>query len=428
MNLDITKDISVRQLNYLSELDCNVYKEINLEIRKSNSYQPGILASLIQFLITNINLNPNITINILLSEDETSDKLIDEYFEYYHLLVLILYKKNSKLHFSKLNIDIHELFGKYIKKLKVQEDLYAIDFDKTDYLPESRKKELQILRNKTFATKSKNKNAIGISFMIPCFDHLKRDRLNTSYYFYNNTGFKSSEDIETWLSKLFAFNNVDLKKELLEKDNLVNNLAIVIKELFENTSDWARTNFDDTETINPSFRGCLLNIYLEPTLKKDMDDYDHINEYLKLIYESDQSLIESPNRQSKLFNQGKIGFIEISILDTGPGMPRRKLERDYNKIKDADEEKVIKECFNKYITSDKTGKKKIRGRGLTKVLSLIGKTGFIRTRTGHVYLRRNFFKQNLDDQEIDNKNILFDCEFHPRAEGNLITILYPFIY
>jgi hypothetical protein len=109
-------------------------------------------------------------------------------------------------------------------------------------------------------------------------------------------------------------------------------------------------------------------------------------------------------------------------------MGRRKLEKDYSAIKDEEEINAVKDCFNKYITSDKSGKKHVRGRGLTKVVSIIGKIGFIQVRTGRVFLKRNFFKNKLDQNEIESESIIFDHEHTPKVEGTLITIIYPFTY
>ena len=86
------------------------------------------------------------------------------------------------------------------------------------------------------------------------------------------------------------------------------------------------------------------------------------------------------------------------------------------------------------MTSDDSSESDFRGKGLTRILKIIGKTGLIRVRTGRTSIIRNFVEPPLDvTREIKNKEISFSPWDDSRngyeiAEGTLITIIYPFTY
>jgi hypothetical protein len=145
-------------------------------------------------------------------------------------------------------------------------------------------------------------------------------------------------------------------------------IADIVFELFQNTHDWARTNFDGTR-ISRSIR--IIHIRMYP------NDATPPNGCIPLL-----------SQYIKRRHSTCRGFLEISILDAGPGMAQRLTERPISTIPSLDEEYgIVKRCLTLHETS--TGDSR-RGVGLHAVLRAIDATGgFFRLRTGRLSLCRD---------------------------------------
>jgi hypothetical protein len=203
----------------------------------------------------------------------------------------------------------------------------------------------------------------------------------------------------------------------------------------QNTSDWAKTSYDGENEILPNLRASLINIFLDEGLVKTDSGEDQVRFYLKNIYAAGLAKIKIPSKQIKLFGDEvseneKIGVCEISVLDTGPGMARRWLNKDYKEFNRDEELLAVKSCFLKHLTSDVSGKRQLRGQGLCNVISVIGEIGLIRVRSGRVLLIRDFNERNLDRKEIESGDLEFSIEENNMhlVEGTTVSILYPFLY
>jgi hypothetical protein len=411
---EITENTPIRTIDSMFLFDDD--KELKISLKKTHEYQPIELITITHFLLTHLQTKDDLTLHINLSTEDTNN-IQKNFFDYYIIVCCILYKKNLMIKNLKGQIIYtDDLYQILISKLKSQEELYARDLA-SNHIKE--------LKSRFFSPKNKSKNEEGLSFLIPCFDHLQDYGLDRSNYFYNSIKPKGPRDIAVWFERLFTFNDLNISLPHIFYD-----LSIVINELIQNTHDWARTSFDNEEFISPNIRACSVNVFLENRLSID-NSYDHIHEYLKLIRESKKEDIYSPDRQIKLeFTNEKVGICEISIIDTGPGMARRWLQKDYNEIDKNNEHLTVIECFNKYFTSDNTSRTQLRGRGLSNVIGIIGYSGLIRVRTGHTLLVRNFFREKVQKQELENGRINFKLAESglPLVGGTTISILYPFVY
>ena len=411
---EINEHTPIRTIDNLFLFDED--KEIKLSLKKTHEYQPVELITITHFLLTHLQTRNNLTLHTNLS-DEDANQIQKHFYDYYILVCCVLFKRNLVIKNLKGRIlYTGDFYEKFISKLKSQEELYARDLS-SNHIKE--------IKSRIFSPSNKSKNEEGLSFLIPCFDHLESSGLARSNYFYNSIKSKGPRDIAVWFERLFTFN--DLKISL---PHIFYDLSIVINELMQNTHDWARTTYDNENYISPNIRACSVNVFLENRLATD-NSYDHIHEYLKFIYESKKEDIYSPERQIKLeFTNEKVGICEISILDTGPGMARRWLQKDYNEIEKDEERLAVVECFNKYFTSDNTSRTQLRGRGLSNVIGIIGFSGLIRVRTGHTLLLRNFFRDKVKHQELQKGSIDFKLaeEGLPLISGTTISILYPFVY
>jgi len=411
---ELKENITVRDLDGLfiekEEL------ELKLSFKRTNEYQPLELASFIHFILSAIKHRPKME---LITNIDSSDiqKIENEFYDHYDLMCLLLYKtdiilkdKNGKL------INNESFINPFIRKLKSQNELFSNDL-KSQHLKKFQKRNL--------SPKDSRKNKFGATFLIPCFDHQKANDLDKNYYLYNALKTKGPKDIELWVERLFRFSDlkIDLQNQLFD-------FAVVIHELMQNTHDWARTTFDDNFYVSPNIRACIIKISLEDGIVSH-ESSDHVGSYIKEVVSGSKDDFNISNKQSKLpFYGEKVGLCEISVFDTGPGMARRWLKKDYPNFTEKEELDAVYKCFHKYFTSDISSNSHLRGRGLNNIINIIGKTGLLRVRSGGVLMLRNFHKNNLDEKEVSTSQLFFDVKDHglPKIEGCSISVICPFIY
>jgi hypothetical protein len=123
-----------------------------------------------------------------------------------------------------------------------------------------------------------------------------------------------------------------------------------------------------------------------------------------------------------------LDFIEISVIDSGPGLARRWLSakegspvEDLNDLPIAEEVQATLECFKKHVTTKDSA---TSGMGLHNAVQALNKLkAYVRLRTGRVCFYQAFQGQ---DQvvEFNPKNWSGDSEL-AAAEGTVFTICIP---
>lgn len=123
-----------------------------------------------------------------------------------------------------------------------------------------------------------------------------------------------------------------------------------------------------------------------------------------------------------------LDFIEISVIDSGPGLARRWLSakegspvEDLNELPIAEEVQATLECFKKHVTTKDSA---TSGMGLHNAVQALNKLkAYVRLRTGRVCFYQAFQGQ---DQvvEFNPKNWSGDSEL-AAAEGTVFTICIP---
>lgn len=170
-------------------------------------------------------------------------------------------------------------------------------------------------------------------------------------------------------------------------------LAQLVKELMENADWWARTD----ESGTPYQRGKGFRVLSFRLVDIDEDNAavfggsnQHLHNYLQNILlergQLDRGVTSSRERSMK-----RHSFIELSVVDSGPGLARRWLasrEHDRRLVKNLDdiglpeEEQAVVECFRKWATSSHNS---LRGIGLFSVARMLReKNGFMRLRSGRL--------------------------------------------
>lgn len=420
--MKIDKNITIRDLERFIGRS-----EFEMTHVKATNFSPTVLASLIHLLLGELRKQHSVMIKIDVDVTEVRN-LLTNHYEYFHLMSLALFHDN--IHFHDKNdrpIPLEKLQYGFKKGRQIQE--FAYSRDKGRKLPPNSPITSGDLQNYMAHLKREKENYNqGVSFGLACFDHLIKEKLNETVYLNPNGVSKTWEDISIWVTRFFDFNDL-LINDNLSSTHSIEDISILIYELYDNTNEWGKTSFDDEMIYSPNFRSCIVNAFLSNQLQDGFSSYEEsVNGYLKDLTNTDLGTLGLPNLQSSLFETGELGVLEISISDTGPGMARRLLGKDYNDIDELEEIEAVINCFQKYLTSDKSGARQVRGRGLSKVVQLIGKTGLMRVRSGNVSIVRNFLNHPLNSTEL-KEGIEFDEKHYlNKLEGTCISILYPFKY
>lgn len=203
-------------------------------------------------------------------------------------------------------------------------------------------------------------------------------------------------------------------------------IAEIVYELFANAEEWGCKDIDGSD-IEPNARGIIFKIHRGPFFSQ----YDETppGEYLN---------------QWQAEEKADPSFLEISIFDSGVGLAQHKIGKRVTETTSLKEEyDNVMHCLRKY--SSASGRS-YRGLGLHYVMSLLTRTrGFLRYRSGHLSLFRNFYRQpllsDIGRTKLDPArrsafradNIYFfdwrsgslDLIRAPSADGALFTLLFP---
>jgi hypothetical protein len=403
--------------------------EVHVELLPTQAYSPGLLPILLQVIFTKVRNSEKLVISFDIdSKDESF--IFDHFYRFYHFLSIVLFGKPVEnvvlldkrgFPFSK-----ERLYSNSISTLNLLEQVYSATFESTEKPVDSTKSKIEELRRKFFSDRSEEKTYEGLSLFISSFDHVRA--LNNTSYFYNAQGeLRTKAEIISWVSKIFKYNRLNIR-EGLYRNQTHNDIAIVLKELYDNTDEWARYSYDNKKEYIPNIRSCFLNILMDRSVGLvTQKTANPVVDYVTTLVQSKPEDLYIPTWQSELYYRAKVGLCEISVLDTGPGMARRWLRRDYDLISIQDEIKAVTDCFNKYMTSDTTARFQVRGRGLHNVMKVIGASGYLIVRTGRLTIHRNFFEEKLSRYEAA-AGLAFNAEVGERIEGTSITIIYPFLY
>jgi hypothetical protein len=197
-------------------------------------------------------------------------------------------------------------------------------------------------------------------------------------------------------------------------------LAIVLRELFVNTHEWARTDLNNN-IIDKSLRG--LQSYLYHSLHRD-DVLEVVRGCAPLErYLRHSRFFSSDNRQL---------FLETSIFDSGPGLSQRWTSIPLGHLTLDQEYNAVLKCLQKHSTTSEETHKGIGLHRVLQMLTLMG--GFIRVRTGSLSLYRDFVMHPYEgkgDGSLDEPYLL-DWESGSTAiepqepvQGALMTMFLP---
>lgn len=263
----------------------------------------------------------------------------------------------------------------------------------------------------------------GLSVPLFCFDHDKSGRGLSKYFYSQDKQFVSEDNLGFNLFRAFQkIGTYNMQVFRKSTQSSLSSFDAIIHELFLNTHEHARTN-EDGHYLYPNIRALFLKFHKKQPLK-------YIEQYRSI-----PSVVEYFQSDFKMNESDELYFIEISVVDSGPGFVKRFLNTSELNFSIEEEVEIIKKCLFRHNTSAKGLASETKGIGLDRVLQTINNKGFIRIKSGRVDICRNMISDTYENPKSSHEIILKDWQNnnstfigHIPAEGSLISILYPLEY
>jgi len=388
--IEIHQDISLSRITDLyAELKSLEKKEqsVDLLLPKVIRHRDfGVLFSLLQFIATWVRSSSSRNLILPVKGDEYREYLFEEFV---YPTVVLSWEKDI------LNAD-----GENIKTL----------------LKEPSKEYFRMMEFFNLPEKE--------SVPIFCFDHDLSKRGMPRIFYGNDLKIVSEATLDLTLFPAFEKIGNYNKRVFFESIRVhLNSFYGIIQELFENTDEHARTN-ELGFNLYPNIRAVYLKFH-----KRNIESY-------KSLYEDQPGLNTYFGSEFSLNSKGELYLLEISVLDSGPGLVKRFEGISSLNIQVSDEVESIKRCLYKESTSSKIVGKTTKGLGLDRVLKTIDRKGFVRIKSGRVDVFRDMKKTSYTDHSSPSEIKLFDWKtnksdsytIYEESVGTLISIIYPLEY
>lgn len=210
-------------------------------------------------------------------------------------------------------------------------------------------------------------------------------------------------------------------------------LTTIFSETFKNTHDHAREDIDGSD-LETSVRAVYARFYSMQDVIASIPD-DGVTQAERYVRSFAPRTVKPGVRAPDL--PAVSGFLELSILDSGPGMAARWLRRPVHDLDPRQQLEAVLQCFGKGRTTTTSPG---RGFGLWKVLiSLTGLRGFISVRTNSIHAFRQFgYTATTGQEELPGgqrvpKEQLYDWKRglstvpseYQHVQGTVISFLLP---
>ena len=260
---------------------------------------------------------------------------------------------------------------------------------------------------------SSSKGARPTAINLFCINHAKREFIKPFYYDYSSPSIQP----ESWFSGLIAHSSA-LMTARKDRASLLKaglpELGSVLWELIDNADQHAVTDVSGNK-YRKALRGT--SIKLNRITRQDALGYsDREPELARFILRH-------------FLRSEVLDFLEISVIDSGPGLARRWLTaKEGRPIKSLEELNLDEEltatvdCFKKHVTSKPDPARS--GMGLHNALQALNKLeAYVRVRTGRLSLNQAFQGRSgimeFEPSARGTKQVL------AAAEGTVFTICIP---
>ncbi|MFL9918014.1 hypothetical protein PQR75_22000 [Paraburkholderia fungorum] len=227
----------------------------------------------------------------------------------------------------------------------------------------------------------------GRGVFLCCFARAKNEYLLPFYSRPHPSGLRSRADFVQLTSKIISACAPAAEWKVSEQDNTA--IGTLIYELFKNTDEHATVDEEGKPYVRNirALMAKFISYDRDAQREQVVSDDAVFNEYL--AEHSAAHAAEGPGGDSPL---QRTSFLELTVLDTGPGLVRRWMSR-YGAPSPAalsiDEEvDIVKRCFALHETTKETN---ASGGGLTYVLKTLSElNAYLRLRTGRICLVQDF--------------------------------------
>lgn len=227
----------------------------------------------------------------------------------------------------------------------------------------------------------------GRGVFLCCFARAKNEYLVPFYSRPHPGGLRSRADFVSLTSRIISACAPSAELKLSERENTA--IGTLIYELFKNTDEHATVD----ETGNPYTRNVRALMakfiaYDRDALNEEVVSDDPV--FSKYLAEKSAAhAATAPGGNSPL---QRTSFLELTVLDTGPGLVRRWMSLDGASSTEGlsidTETAIVKQCFALHATTKSTN---ASGIGLSYVLKTLGElNAFLRLRTGRICLVQDF--------------------------------------
>ena len=205
-------------------------------------------------------------------------------------------------------------------------------------------------------------------------------------------------------------------------------LTRLVRELVENSDWWARADVAG-QSYRKGIRSVLFRrIPIDTRSSARLaGENSHLNAYLQSV------LLARGGSRGVTAEDGTpttaVDFIELTVMDSGPGMARRWLASrvppmqvdDLQDISLAQEEQAVADCYRKWATSSHD---KGRGLGLFSVARMLrARDGFMRMRTGRLaYLYGTKSAERDIAHRVQSAGISVDQPYHRLDDGTHVFL------
>lgn len=265
----------------------------------------------------------------------------------------------------------------------------------------------------------------GRGAFLGCFARAKNEFLVPLYSRPEIGAVRSREDFVNLTSRLIAACAPSAGNKMAEPSRIA--LGTLLYELFRNTDEHATTD----ETGRPYGKGlrAVMAKFISVEAKgagEHFGEEDPSLAFFLMHNIANRPKYENAEGRKKASKQTSL--LELTVLDTGPGLARRWLSRhggageDISSLSLEEEVALVRECFELHATTKSTAGS---GGGLSHVLRMLQQlNAYLRLRTGRVCLTQDFSssKQNV---VFEPKHWLKDRVELPMAVGACYSIVVP---
>ena len=227
----------------------------------------------------------------------------------------------------------------------------------------------------------------GRGVFLCCFGRAKNEYLIPFYSRAHPSSLRSRADFVSLTSRIISACAPSAEFKVTEQDNTA--IGTLIYELFRNTEEHATVD-EKGKPYQRNVRALMAKFIAydrNATNEQVVSDDPVFSKYL--AEKSAAHAAKAPGGNSPL---QRASFLELTVLDTGPGLVRRWISRDappsLDELPLQTEVDIVKQCFALHTTTKSIS---ASGLGLAYVLKTLSQlNAFLRLRTGRICLVQDF--------------------------------------